>query len=389
MTIATESERKQYNGSGTTGPFPYPYKFFADTDLKVVLTDSDGADSTLVLTTDYTVSGAGEATGGSVTLVEALAVGEKLTIIPNLSYTQSADYEENDDFPAATHENALDRLCLQIQQVKLLFDRCIKIGETSDPDLDIEIPSPEASKYLAWNADADALINAESTGDAVVSSFAATLIDDESATEMLATLGLTVSAFAKTLLDDASAAAALTTLGLSAFAQTLIDDADAAAARTTLGAEKHIVGKPFLWFGETPPTGSNEFDGSALNRTTYATLFALWGEIFGAGDGSTTFGTPDVRGLFPRFWDHGAGIDPDAATRTDRGDGTGGDHVGTTQADQNKAHTHTKGVSTNYALQPGGDSYYIANGPAVQTGSSGGDEARPGNIAMMLCYWHS
>jgi microcystin-dependent protein len=36
--------------------------------------------------------------------------------------------------------------------------------------------------------------------------------------------------------------------------------------------------------------------GQAISRTTYATLFALTGTTFGAGDGSTTFNVPDLRG---------------------------------------------------------------------------------------------
>lgn len=51
-------------------------------------------------------------------------------------------------------------------------------------------------------------------------------------------------------------------------------------------------------------------DGRALSRTTYASLFALLGTAFGAGDGSTTFNIPDYRGLFLRGWDGGSGRDP-------------------------------------------------------------------------------
>ena len=70
MTIETTTNRISYTGSGTTGPFSFPYYFLADGDLTVIKTTiADGAESTLTLTTDYTVSGAGEAAGGSVTLV--------------------------------------------------------------------------------------------------------------------------------------------------------------------------------------------------------------------------------------------------------------------------------------------------------------------------------
>jgi microcystin-dependent protein len=48
--------------------------------------------------------------------------------------------------------------------------------------------------------------------------------------------------------------------------------------------------------GSTPPTGYLIADGSAVSRTTYSALFAVIGTTYGAGDGSTTFNLPDLRG---------------------------------------------------------------------------------------------
>lgn len=52
--------------------------------------------------------------------------------------------------------------------------------------------------------------------------------------------------------------------------------------------------------GTTAPTGWLSCDGSAVSRTTYATLFSNIGTTWGVGDGSTTFNVPDLRGLFLR-----------------------------------------------------------------------------------------
>ena len=49
----------------------------------------------------------------------------------------------------------------------------------------------------------------------------------------------------------------------------------------------------------TAPDGWLLCDGSAVSRTTYADLFAVMGETYGAGDGSTTFNLPDTRQRFP------------------------------------------------------------------------------------------
>ena len=48
--------------------------------------------------------------------------------------------------------------------------------------------------------------------------------------------------------------------------------------------------------GNTPPTGYLECDGSPVNRTTYAALFAVIGVTWGSGDGVNTFNVPDLRG---------------------------------------------------------------------------------------------
>ena len=58
------------------------------------------------------------------------------------------------------------------------------------------------------------------------------------------------------------------------------------------------------------PAGWLKANGAAVSRTTYAALFSAIGTAFGAGDGSTTFNLPDLRGEFPRGWDDGRGVDP-------------------------------------------------------------------------------
>lgn len=60
-----------------------------------------------------------------------------------------------------------------------------------------------------------------------------------------------------------------------------------------------VTGSMLMWPVVTAPTGFLLCSGSAVSRTTYATLFAVVGVIFGAGDGSTTFNLPDYRDRMP------------------------------------------------------------------------------------------
>lgn len=60
-----------------------------------------------------------------------------------------------------------------------------------------------------------------------------------------------------------------------------------------------MAGMIQMFAGSTAPTGWLICDGSAVSRTTYATLFSVIGTSYGTGDGSTTFNLPDMRGKFP------------------------------------------------------------------------------------------
>ncbi len=66
------------------------------------------------------------------------------------------------------------------------------------------------------------------------------------------------------------------------------------------------IGAMIMWPGVSLPTGWTWCLGSALSRTTYATLFGVIGTRFGAGDGSTTFNLPSfVGGRGPVAYDGG------------------------------------------------------------------------------------
>lgn len=69
------------------------------------------------------------------------------------------------------------------------------------------------------------------------------------------------------------------------------------------------AGVVMYFTGNTAPTGWLEANGAAVSRTTYAALFAVIGTTYGAGDGSTTFNLPDLRGEFIRSLDKGRGVD--------------------------------------------------------------------------------
>ena len=118
MTVSSGISSVSYSGNGATTGFSYTFKIFADSDLVVSLRDNaTGVSTTQTLTTDYTVSGAGTNSGGTVTFVTAPASGKTVIIRRELPFTQETDYVENDPFPAQAHEDALDKLTMLTQQI--------------------------------------------------------------------------------------------------------------------------------------------------------------------------------------------------------------------------------------------------------------------------------
>lgn len=146
---------------------------------------------------------------------------------------------------------------------------------------------------------------------------------------------------------------------------------DAGALKQVLytDADWTITGEIRMWSTATPPTNWLECDGSAVNRTTYAALFAVIGTTFGIGDGSTTFNLPDYLGRGPIGVGTGDAADATAWTLAEKG---GAETHVLTEAEM-PAHTH----GMNLVQNAGGGAADNLNNPGTsrQTGSTGGDTA--------------
>ena len=131
MTVTSTNQKVQFNGNGSTTVFAYNFKIFAQTDLSVILRSAAGTETVQQLTTNYTVSGVGEASGGNVTMGVAPPSGTTLTILrvqPNL---QGLDLVPNDPFPAGSMEDALDKLTFMVQTHDEEIGRSIKASPTN------------------------------------------------------------------------------------------------------------------------------------------------------------------------------------------------------------------------------------------------------------------
>ena len=134
----------------------------------------------------------------------------------------------------------------------------------------------------------------------------------------------------------------------------------------------------------TPPAGFIKANGAVVSRVTFATLFTAIGTTYGAGDGSTTFQLPDLRGEFIRGFDDGRGIDT-------------GRTFGSEQLDEFQGHEHTFiNYETGVAGVAGGPPFTGVNtstSAIVSDGINGsprfGAETRPRNVAMLACICYN
>ena len=134
MTVSSTTTKRSASGDGSNDTFSYNFKIFDDDDITVIIrTDSTGAETTKTKTTHYTVTGVGSASGGNVVFTSGNipASGETVVLLRTTARTQLTDYVANDPFPAATHEDALDKLTFIVQELEEEIGRAIKVSKTN------------------------------------------------------------------------------------------------------------------------------------------------------------------------------------------------------------------------------------------------------------------
>ena len=133
MTISSTTVKNSYSGNGTLDTFNYTFKIFADADIQVIIRDATATETVKTLTTHYTVTGAGNANGGTIVFTAGnIPTATETVVIRRASpQTQAIDYIANDPFPAESHEEGLDRSMMAIQQLQEEIDRSIKLSRTN------------------------------------------------------------------------------------------------------------------------------------------------------------------------------------------------------------------------------------------------------------------
>ena len=159
MTISSTTRiAGPFTGTGVATTFPFSFKVFQASDLYVVkLTVSTSAETVLTLNTDYTVTLNGNQDsnpGGNVILPAVLASGYTLTISSDIANLQPTDLTNQGGFYPEVITDALDRACIQIQQLASLNTRSLVAPISDGLSTSLALPAADlrANKYLAFDA---------------------------------------------------------------------------------------------------------------------------------------------------------------------------------------------------------------------------------------------
>jgi hypothetical protein len=177
--------------------FSVPFEFFEDADVKVYV---DGIEK--VEGTDYTLTG-GEGATGTLTFVTAepgetqqvtgATGGSTVVLFRRIAIERTSDFQVGQDINRTALNEQLDVLTALVADMNDKWDRAVHLEEFDTGQVNFVLPPKEQriGNYFAFDANGDPVMTSGTTSTLIVSSFAETLLDDDTAVDMLATLGIT------------------------------------------------------------------------------------------------------------------------------------------------------------------------------------------------------
>lgn len=214
MTLSATSQRVSYAGNDVTTSFSFSFTLWAASEMLVYVRSAAGVQTLKTLTTHYTLSPSSyPAASGNVVFLTAPATGETVVLVRSQAVTQALDLVNGDPLNSDLLERRLDMIVGLIQNLDEKLGRTM-LQQISAANRDLSLEEPSSAK--------DGYVVAYEHGTGFVLTAQADLST------------VAVSAYAEGLLEDTTAAEALATLGLVGL-QTIWIPAVAMTARTTNG----------------------------------------------------------------------------------------------------------------------------------------------------------
>lgn len=159
MTVSSSTRKAgPFAGNGVVTTFPFAFKVFAKTDIKVIIVNSVGASTTLTLDSDYSVAlnaDQNNTPGGTVTYPISgtpLPTGYQLVELGNLPNDQETDLTNQGGFYPQTIEDMVDRATIQIQQIAETASRAIVVTESENTAPVLPPAAARAGTILGFDA---------------------------------------------------------------------------------------------------------------------------------------------------------------------------------------------------------------------------------------------
>ena len=209
MTITTTTIKNSYSGDGSQDTFAYTFKISADADMQVIIRSSTGSETVKTLTTHYTVTGAGVATGDNVVFTSGNipAATETVVLRRATTQTQTLDLVENDPFTADSVEGAFDKNLATIQELQEEVNRSFKVSRTNTISSSefTDSATSRASKTLGFDSSGDLTTVADflpAGGDSALFQYSTTTTDSDPGDGYLRLNNATIASATIAYIDD-------------------------------------------------------------------------------------------------------------------------------------------------------------------------------------------
>lgn len=277
MSISSTVNRNDYTGDASASVYSYSFRILSQADLKVTVRDTSDVETTLTLTTDYTVSGVGNTVGGSITLVNSsqdwltggnLKTGYSLTIRRVRVLNQTTDIRNQGDYFPEAIEDALDHVIFVAQQQQDELDRSMKFSETiAGSSFDTDLPPGlvgQSGVTFITNSSGDAFIVGPSATD--ISSAQANAASAAASAVAASTSATTASSSAGTALEVLSNANVIAKWG-----GTASGSANDLILTPSPALSSYVAGLKIEFLSSAANTGASTVNVNSLGSVTIQT----------------------------------------------------------------------------------------------------------------------